>query len=92
MEALIPFFEQVDSQLLVVISGPSGVGKDSVIQCMKERKLPFRFVVTVTTRAPREGEVHGVDYFFVSREKFAEMIEADESISCAISPLAMDSV
>ena len=83
MEALIPFFEQVDSQLLVVISGPSGVGKDSVIQCMKERKLPFRFVVTVTTRAPRAGEVHGVDYFFVSREKFAEMIEADEMLEYA---------
>jgi guanylate kinase len=50
---------------------------------MKERKLPFRFVVTVTTRAPREGEVHGVDYYFVSRDKFAEMIEADEMLEYA---------
>lgn len=83
MEALIPFFEKVDSQLLVVISGPSGVGKDSVIQCMKGRKLPFRFVVTVTTRAPREDEVHGEDYYFVSRKKFAEMIEADEMLEYA---------
>ncbi len=83
MEALKPFFEQVDSQLLVVISGPSGVGKDSVIQCMKKRKLPFRFVVTVTTRAPRQGEVHGVDYYFVSREQFAEMIEAGEMLEYA---------
>lgn len=83
MEALKPFFEQVDSQLLVVISGPSGVGKDSVIQCMKKRTLPFRFVVTVTTRAPRQGEVHGVDYYFVSREQFAEMIEAGEMLEYA---------
>jgi len=83
MEALKPFFEQVDSQLLVVISGPSGVGKDSVIQCMQKRKLPFRFVVTVTTRAPRQDEVHGVDYYFVSREQFAEMIEAGEMLEYA---------
>ncbi|MFN2159255.1 MAG: guanylate kinase [Anaerolineales bacterium] len=83
VQALIPFFKQVGTQLLVVISGPSGVGKDSVIQCMKERKLPFRFVVTVTTRARREGEVNGVDYFFVSREEFAELIEAGEMLEYA---------
>ena len=46
--------------LLVVISGPSGVGKDTVIQRMKERDLPFHFVVTATTRPPRPDEVHGV--------------------------------
>ncbi|MCK5315061.1 MAG: guanylate kinase, partial [Anaerolineales bacterium] len=64
--------------LLVVISGPSGVGKDTVIQRMKERDLPFHFVVTATTRPPRPDEVHGVDYIFVSFDEFAEMIEMDE--------------
>jgi len=70
--------------LLIVVSGPSGVGKDTVIQRMKERKLPFHFVVTATTRPPRSGEVHGVDYFFVSHDEFAEMIEQDELLEYAI--------
>jgi len=70
--------------LLIVISGPSGVGKDSVLQAMKERGLPFHFVVTATTRARRPEEVHGVDYFFASKEEFAHMIEQDELIEYAI--------
>ena len=70
--------------LLVVISGPSGVGKDSVIQRMKERRLPFHFVVTATTRRQRTGERHGVDYFFVSHDEFAEMIEQGELLEYAI--------
>ncbi len=70
--------------LLIVISGPSGVGKDTVIQRMKERRLPFHFVVTATTRPPRVEEQHGVDYFFVSHDEFAEMIEQDELLEYAI--------
>lgn len=70
--------------LLVVISGPSGVGKDTVIQRMKERELPFHFVVTATTRQPRPEERHSVDYFFVSHDDFAEMIEAGELLEYAI--------
>jgi guanylate kinase len=70
--------------LLIVISGPSGVGKDSIVQRMKERELPFHFVVTATTRDRRENEVHGVDYFFVSKDEFARMIEANELIEYAI--------
>jgi len=69
--------------LLVVISGPSGVGKDSVLQRMKERQLPFHFVVTATTRPARAGEEHGRDYFFVSTDEFAEMIEKDELLEYA---------
>jgi|SRR5579859_598712 len=69
--------------LLIVISGPSGVGKDTVIQRMKERRLPFHFVVTATTRLPRDGEVHGRDYFFVTKDEFAAMIEADELLEYA---------
>lgn len=70
--------------LLIVISGPSGVGKDSVVQRMKDRDLPFHFVVTATTRPKRPDEVHGVDYFFVSQEEFDEMIEQDELLEHAL--------
>jgi guanylate kinase len=70
--------------LLVVISGPSGVGKDSVLIRMKERGLPFHFVVTATTRPKRDGEVDGQDYFFVSSDEFARMIEADDLLEYAI--------
>jgi guanylate kinase len=69
--------------LLIVISGPSGVGKDTVIERMQERSLPFHFVVTATTRAPRDNEVEGVDYFFVSSDEFARMINNDELIEYA---------
>jgi guanylate kinase len=70
--------------LLIVISGPSGVGKDSVVHTMKARGLPFHFVITVTTRPQRENEAHGRDYFFVSKEEFARMIENDELFEYAI--------
>ncbi len=70
--------------LLIVISGPSGVGKDSVIKRMKERDLPFHFVVTATTRPQRESEQHGVDYFFISTEEFTEMIDQGELLEYAI--------
>ncbi len=66
--------------LMFVISGPSGVGKDSVLRALKNSDLLIHHVVTVNTRAPRPDEVEGVDYFFVSREKFEEMIARDEFI------------
>jgi guanylate kinase len=70
--------------LLVVISGPAGVGKDSVLHAMQERGQPFHFVVTATTRPRRKEEVHGQDYFFVSKDEFARMIENGELIEYAI--------
>ncbi|MBT3320884.1 MAG: guanylate kinase [Anaerolineae bacterium] len=71
--------------LLIVISGPSGVGKDTVLHMMEERgEYPFHFVITATTRPIRKGEVDGVDYFFVSHDEFAEMIENDELFEYAI--------
>jgi len=70
--------------LLIVISGPSGVGKDSIVQRMKERGFPFHFVVTATTRERRENELHGRDYLFVSKDEFAHMIDANELIEYAI--------
>ncbi|HEY2979960.1 MAG TPA: guanylate kinase [Anaerolineales bacterium] len=72
------------SPLLIVISGPSGSGKDTVVQRMKERGLPFHFVVTATTRPKRANEEHGRDYLFVSKEEFARMIERNELIEYAI--------
>lgn len=70
--------------LLVVISGPSGVGKDAVIRSLQKRNLPLHFVVTMTSRAPRDEEVDGVDYFFVSREKFEELVEQDAFLEHAV--------
>ncbi len=70
--------------LLIVVSGPSGVGKDSVLKYLKEHGAPFYFVVTATTRPPRPGEKHGVDYFFVSEAEFARMIEQDELMEWSI--------
>ena len=78
------FNPSLSSSLLIVISGPSGVGKDTMIQRMKERNLPFLFVVTAATRSPRPNEVNGVDYFFVSHDEFARMIEQDELLEYAI--------
>lgn len=70
--------------LLVVISGPSGVGKDSVLQGLRKHQLPFHFVITATTRSRRPEEVDGVDYFFVSLQEFEEMIAKDELIEYAV--------
>lgn len=70
--------------VLVVISGPSGAGKDSVIQGLKDTAYPFYFVVTATTRPKRAGERDGVDYHFVTVGEFAEMIEKDELLEYAV--------
>lgn len=70
--------------LLIVLSGPSAAGKDAVLRRMKERGLPFHFVVTATTRPKRPDEIDGVDYIFVSRDAFAGMIERDELLEYAI--------
>lgn len=70
--------------LLIVLSGPSGVGKDTVLQDMKDRNLPFHFVVTANTREIRPGETHGVDYIFVTKDEFARMIEDDELLEYAV--------
>jgi guanylate kinase len=70
--------------ILVVISGPSGVGKDTIIQEMKRTDYPFYFVVTATTRPRRPAERDGIDYHFVSVGEFAGMIEKNELLEYAV--------
>jgi len=70
--------------LLIVLSGPSGAGKDSVLARLKERQHPFHFVVTANTRAKRSDEIEGQDYHFVSASEFAEMIEKGELLEYAV--------
>lgn len=64
--------------LLFVISGPSGVGKGTICKKLLERRKELKLSVSVTTRAPRPGEIEGVNYFFRSEEQFQDMIECDE--------------
>lgn len=60
---------------LIVVSGPSGAGKSTVIHKLMELRDDMCFSVSVTTRAPREGEREGVDYFFVTPKRFQELAE-----------------
>jgi len=70
--------ERNNNPLLVVISGCSGVGKDTILLRMKELSLPYYFAVTATSRPKRPGEIDGVDYHFIEKPKFEKMIENDE--------------
>jgi guanylate kinase len=69
--------------LLIVISGPSGVGKDALLNRMKQPESPLEYVVTVTTRPRRHTEIEGVDYHFVTRHKFESMIANGELLEWA---------
>lgn len=70
--------------LLIVLSGPSGVGKDLLLSHMKASSDTQRhFTITATTRPKRSGEQDGVDYFFVSKQQFEEMIGNGELLECA---------
>src|SRR6476659_8000684 len=60
---------------VVVLSGPSAVGKSTVVRCLRERVPDLHFSVSVTTRAPRPGEVDGVDYSFVTAGRFQQLID-----------------
>jgi len=76
-------YQQPSYPVMLVISGPSGAGKDTIVRQVIEADNNFHFVVTATTRLPRPGEVHGVDYFFVSEGEFDLMIEEDELLEYA---------
>ena len=65
--------------LLIIVSGPSGVGKGTVRDYyMKDESLNLTYSISMTTRSPREGEVDGVDYIFVTREEFEQKIKEGE--------------
>ena len=64
--------------LLLVVSGPSGAGKDTLVRLLRDRLPHLRYSVSATTRAPRPGEVDGQDYFFLARERFEERLAAGE--------------
>ena len=69
---------------LIVISGPSGVGKGTVVKELMKRHDKLRFSVSATTREIRPGEENGVNYYFVSRERFEELIAADALLEHAV--------
>jgi len=71
------------SGLLIVISGPSGVGKGTVCACLRKKMPQLVYSVSVTTRKPRKGEQDGVNYFFKSKQEFEQMIHAGELIEWA---------
>lgn len=64
--------------LLIVVSGPAGVGKGTVVSLVRKRDVDVVFSVSATSRSPRPGEVDGVNYFFTTRERFQDMIRNDE--------------
>ncbi|MDX5476247.1 MAG: guanylate kinase [Bacillaceae bacterium] len=73
-----------DRGLLIVLSGPSGVGKGTVRKAIfSQEDVQFEYSISMTTRSPREGEVDGVDYFFRSREEFENLIKEDKFIEWA---------
>ena len=78
-----PSFHLPQRPLLIVLSGPSGVGKDAVLSRMRESKYPLEYIVTVTTRPRRAKERDNRDYRFISAEKFHAMIEHDELLEWA---------
>lgn len=78
-------YQRHRAPLVIVISGPSGVGKDTIArQIIGQKPDSFYFVVTATTRPPREGERDGHDYFFLTSDDFAHMIEENELLEYAI--------
>nr|WP_163702422.1 guanylate kinase [Mycolicibacterium sarraceniae] len=68
---------------VVVLSGPSGVGKSSVVRCLREQVPDLHFSVSATTRVRRPGEVDGVDYHFVTPEQFQRLIDDGDLLEWA---------
>lgn len=70
--------------VLVIVSGPSGVGKDAALKRMQELNYPFHFLVTNTTRPKRAEEIDGIDYHFVTKEQFAAMEASGDILERAV--------
>jgi guanylate kinase len=69
--------------LLIVLSGLSGVGKDSVLNRLRQSGYPLEFIITVTTRTPRANEIDGIHYRFVTSTEFQKMIDGNELLEWA---------
>jgi guanylate kinase len=69
--------------MMLVLSSPSGAGKTTISRLMLEQDKKLTISISVTTRLPRPGEVDGRDYFFVTKEKFADMIMNEEFLEHA---------
>lgn len=78
-----PDGRQIASGRVVVLSGPSAVGKSTVVRCLRERVPNLHFSVSATTRAPRPGEVDGVDYHFVTPDAFQALIDRGDLLEWA---------
>jgi guanylate kinase len=76
-------FQKAASPLVIVISGPSGVGKDAILNRMKERPYPFKYVTTLTTRQQRANEKHQVDYHFVSVDEYQKLVQNEGLLESA---------
>lgn len=69
--------------LLLVVSGPSGAGKGTICKALLNKNDQIKLSVSATTRKPRNGEVHGVNYFFIEKEEFIKMVENGEFLEHA---------
>jgi guanylate kinase len=81
---MIDYYAYDNPPMLVVLSGPSGVGKDTLLKRLQSRGYDFAFVVTMTTRPKRANEIDGVDYRFVDKDAFADLMENDELLEHSI--------
>lgn len=80
----MPHHSEGDSPpLLVVISGPSGVGKDAALNELRKLDRPWHFAVTATTRTIRPGETDGIDYIFLDQPTFLQMKDDNKFVECA---------
>ena len=70
--------------LLVILSGPSGSGKDTVLDCIHKRDIPIQRSISMTTREKREGEKDGIDYYFVTKEYFEKQISEKKMLESAV--------
>jgi len=76
--------EPPTSGLVFVLSGPSGVGKSTLIERLKQDNFPISYCVTATTRPRREGEIHGTHYYFLSDAEYDALLAADQFLEHAV--------
>lgn len=84
MSATNPVVQQSQRGLMVVVSGPAGVGKDTLLERIQSAWPRLKRVVTYTTRPPAEGERHGVDYLFVKEEEFKQLVQESAFLEHAV--------